>query len=281
MAIRPNVYNASSAGMTRLRSKGGASAETLYELTNAFVNADRMPQRRPGAISYQYFPDFLGAGVKVYGLAAFNGKLHTFTTNATLGIPGDHGTYVVDLLLHPKKSSADIKVIHFAKPYMGFLYVVAEFTDGIIAHYWLQNPPDWQNAHGYNPGDLVQPSYGNPLRIGYYYKATRQKMPPAWTPNHTYTLLSEVQPTEYNGYSFYAQGVNPSSGAPSGGVEPNWNATPGGYTVESTAGNSKPPSTAPDQPDEPPSPDTRPGGKYGNPGGSGSGGRFTTQVRVN
>jgi len=120
-------------------------------------------------------------------------------------------------------SNNPIKTIWFARPFMGFLYVVAEFTSGTIAHYWLQSGGVWAQDTVYQVGAVVTPSVPN----GLAYLATRNSVPyPLWTAE---TLVypgptpaeTFVEPTVPNGYYYGAsnvEGTNPHTGE----TEPLW-----------------------------------------------------------
>ena len=49
MASPPVTLSAVQAGITRLRTKGGASPESLYDLINGYVTAARTIAPRPGS----------------------------------------------------------------------------------------------------------------------------------------------------------------------------------------------------------------------------------------
>jgi len=271
------TLSASKAGMTRLRYKGGASPETLYELTNGYINASRCPQQRPGTTWKFNFADpatgHSGNAGYTKGLVAFQGVLWAFSARA---ITSGSNVYKIQRLIHPTNGSADLKAIHFAQPFMGELYVVAEFLDGVIAHYWLQNVPAWQGWKLYMDNDLVQPTTAN----GYYYRANRIENPNAWTPVTLYAINDKIQPTQYSGWWFkaLAEGGAGTPPARSGTIEPAWN-----YQVASTSGpspiqgnvtalltfdfsTSSPAvenNTAPTPPDFVPT-DAQPGGRYDN-----------------
>jgi hypothetical protein len=261
--MRAVVLNTSAAGMTRLRGKGGASPETLYEATNCYVNASRAIQQRPAMQYYTIFPS------TSRGMTVFNGVMYTFTAHAV----SNPGSATVKVLIHPTPGfTGELYRIHFAQPFMGLLYVVAEFDDHVIAHYWLQEPATWQPLTIYNVNDLVQPTVPN----GFYYKAVINNPPPAWQPNTLYKLGDEVQPTTYTGYSFLATNLLPQSPTTSSGTEPTWVNIPGALVLESSSGPaSNVGTTAPPTP-----PDTKPvgilpGGKYSNPGGRFGSGTLT------
>lgn len=237
MSIRPVTLNATKAGMTRLRIKGGASPETLFDLTNGFVNASKCPQQRPGLTwLFNFANPSLGkdgnAGI-TKGTVSFKGIVYTFShTPLTSG----SANFVILTLRHPTNTGVALKTIHFAQPFMGFMYVVAEYLDGFIGHFWLQNPAAWKANTQYMDNDMVQPTTPN----GYYYQAARTINPPTWTPLFQYRAdnvnadlrnADRVQPNTYNGSYFIVKNVfGPGAAATppiarSSEVEPAWAST--------------------------------------------------------
>ncbi len=162
-----------------------------------------------------------------------------------------------------------LKEIHFAAPFMGFLYVAAEFDVdsatrdawGDTFHYWIQTSGEWAADTVYQVGQIVSPSVAN----GFQYQATRISSPnPGWTPNTPEVVDNIVEPTTPNGYYFTAietDGANPTTGA----SEPTWPTSTGATVAEDTTvgGNDVVASAAPQPPTNVPSPGT--GTKYTNP----------------
>jgi hypothetical protein len=262
MTQRGVTLNASKAGITRLRTKGGASPESLYDLSNGFVNASRCPQQRPGTTWLFNFANsgHTGNAGLTRGLVAFKGIVYTFChTPLTSG----SGTYQIITLRHPTSTTATLSVVHYAAPFMGFLYVVAEFSDTKIFDYWLQLPAAWQQGHKYNANDLVQPTVPN----GFYYKAQQKSNPNAWTPLLLYKIGDVVQPTTYNGfqYTVYAEAGSGTPPARSGPIEPTFKLSIGSLTLDFSS--STPPPEPAAAPDPPPAkaPGTDTGGRYSNP----------------
>lgn len=234
--MRPVPLTVLKGGINRLRTKGGARSDSLYDLLNAHLTEKGTVKGRPGTTRTTTLP----AGTK--GLTSFQGALHIFSS-ATMVVPSG---YVLHVLAHPDNdpvTTIALKKIHFAKPFMGFLYVVAEFVDDSVYHYWLQSGGVWQANHVYHHGDIVEPTVAN----GIAYQATRLSSPhPSWAPGVPRAVSNIIEPTVYNDF-FYTVveviGANPVSGT----TEPDWPQSPGARIFEDTEGflDSSPGATAP------------------------------------
>ena len=141
-------------------------------------------------------------------------------------------------------ASYPIKEIHFSAPYLGGIYVVAEFdvpsalaaANGDTFHYWIQsstgsdNANEWAASTDYNIGDVVIPTSPN----GLTYVASRL-LPanPVWTPSTLEVIGNIVEPTVANGFKYTVTadaGLNPSTGA----TEPTWPTSDGATILESS-----------------------------------------------
>jgi hypothetical protein len=230
------------AGMTRLRVKGGASQQSLYELLNGYVTNARSMQIRPGSVVDAKLP------TDTKGLCSFKGQLYVFR-HAPATAPSSK--YKIAVCVHPTVPATKIKEIHFAGVYIGALYVAAEFTTGEVYHYWLEEAPVWKKNTVYKAYQLVQPTVAN----GYAYEATRKiDGYPAWAPLVPRAIGQKIEPSTYTGY-FYevtaVSGTNPISGT----VEPTWPTNEGQTVIEelsSTGGTTA--GTVPPEPGEPPPP---------------------------
>lgn len=210
-----------SSGITRLREKGGASPKALYDLVNGYIDQSGSPVSRDGTTVDYTLP----TGTK--GLCAFEGKLHVFASSAlTVTDP----TYVVDVLVYPDPSiSASLVKIHFARPFLGFLYVVAEFSTGLIQHYWLQSPAAWTANTVYGINATVSPTVDN----GLIYTAVTAITASVWQSTTAYSVGDEIRPSTDNGYIYQVlsvAGTNPVSGS----TEPTWPTQPGAEVFEET-----------------------------------------------
>lgn len=244
--MRAYPLSALDTGITRQREKGGASPKALYDLLNGYVDSAGAPTSRYGTT----FDVTLPTGTK--GLCAFKGKLHVFALTA---IDPGSALVVVEILIHPDPSfTGTLDAIYFAKPFLGYLYVVAGFSDGLIQHYWQQSVNPWQASKVYQITDSVQPTTPN----GFLYKPTSSDNPDAWQPSKAYGVGSVVQPTVYNGFKYTvieADGANPSSST----TEPTWPATDGAQVIEDVDLN---PGDAPAPPPAPTSPGSPAGPRY-------------------
>lgn len=223
-------------GINRLRTKGGARADTLYDLVNGYLTEANKPVARPGTQRIATLDS------QTKGLRAFGESLHVFSHQQVLVPDG----FTLNILVHPDTIESGevypIRTIHFAEPMMGALYVVAEFEGGDVYHYWLQSGAEWTAETIFNIGDLVHPTTPN----GFVYRAERTTAAnPVWAagvPRYDGTTgyeQSVIEPTVYNGFYYVcilAQGDNPRSGE----TEPTWPTEEGATIVESADNSDQP-----------------------------------------
>ena len=197
-----------SQGINRLRVKGGASPKGLYDLVNGYLNQEGVVVPRPGTIRTETLNG------NTVGLASIDGIFHVFSITPQ-AVPSG---YANDVLVNPTDNATALSKIWFAKPFMGFLYVVAEFADSSIYHYWLQNGGSWAADTVYMNTSIVEPSTPN----GYAYQATRDTTPnPTWSEVSVVAVNDIVEPTEYTGYAYKATAVA-GTNVHTGSVEPSW-----------------------------------------------------------
>lgn len=237
------------SGISRLRTKGGARADTLYDLLNGYVTESGTVKVRPGTARVAELDS------RTRGLCAFGGELHVFC-HEYVDVPEG---YVLNILVHPDPpdfgygyaagytyggGEVPLEKIHFAEPFLGGLYVVAEFAvdsngdgENDVYHYWLQPGRVWEADTSYSNGELVEPTEPN----GLLYIATRfENANPPWQPDEPRFdgvgdnyAQSIVEPTTANGFYYVCvdtDGPNPRSGA----TEPVWPTFEGGQVVERT-----------------------------------------------
>lgn len=226
-------------GINRLRTKGGARPDNLYDLVNGYVSEAGTVRVRPGTERVATLDS------RTRGLCAFGGELHVFC-HVPVAVPEG---YVLNILAHPDPpdvgygyayaddNTVALDTIHFSEPFLGGLYVVAEFEDGSVYHFWLQPGRTWEASTEYAAGDLIAPTVAN----GFLYRASRLGDPnPPWQADEPrYDGIADayaqsvVEPTEANGYYYVCvstEGPNPRSGT----TEPVWPTYAGGIVVERT-----------------------------------------------
>lgn len=262
------VLNTLKAGINRLRTKGGADPSSLYDLLNGYVTIDGSTVSRPGSDEDATLP----AGT--VGLCAFNGGLVVFSDSPKANMPPGYTCEVLRYPNAPGDAAPTLSKVYFDKPFLGHLYVVAEFSTGEIFHYWLlatgtsATVATWEASHQYNVDAVVQPNVPN----GFYYKPASSQIPPAWQPNEAHAVGDQCVPSVLTGWKFTvieADGAHPASGD----TEPDW-PTEDGATVTEDQQEQPPAPIAPLPPSSAP-----PGGdRYTNVAGGGAGGNLNTAL---
>ncbi len=218
--MRPYPLTVLNGGINRLRVKGGASASQLYDLQNAYITNAGSIVPREGTIRTATL------NTATVGLAAAIGMFNIFSsTYTTVGIPAG---YVLNVLQNPINPTASVTKIWFAKPFMGFEYVVAQFSDNSVYHYWLQNDGTWASNTVYTTASIVLPPIANGLA---YQGVSRFTSGTAWTPETVVTSGAFILPNTPTGFVYEIvniAGANPHTGA----SEPNWSITSGSQIQE-------------------------------------------------
>lgn len=219
--MRPYPLTVLSGGINRLRVKGGAAANMLYDLQNAYVTNAGSISPREGTVRTATL-----ATTNSVGLMANDGNFNIFSSQfSTAALPAN---YVLNVLSDPSNTTATPVKIWFAKPFMGFPYVVAQFNNGDIWHYWLQNNGTWTSTTDYTSASIVLP----PVQNGIAYQGVRDfPAQPNWTAETTITSGSYVEPNTPTGFAYQAISV---AGNPvhTGATEPVWPTTAGAIIQE-------------------------------------------------
>ncbi len=192
---------------------------------------------RPGTVVDYTLP----AGT--VGLTAFQGKKYVYASSA---VTLTDATYELLILKHPTDTTQPLVYIHFAEPFLGYLYVVGEFGNGDVYHYWLQPVDAWEANTNYCIGDLVKPTTDN----GYSYRAQRIGPPnPTWDAGGARNIGDLREPTTANCYYYEITDIISSDPYPTdiagSDVEPTWVAENGALVYEDVNGTNVTPSTSP------------------------------------
>lgn len=243
------VLTAIKGGIDRQRVQGSPSPDMLYEFTNGYRDPDGVLRSRPGSTAVKAVPGTVGFTVYRDAFVVYS--------HVPTAVPDG---VTCEVLVHPVSPTLELVRIHFAKPFLQYLYVVAEFAGGDVYHYWLQRADTWEADTAYCVGELVQPVIPN----GMTYIAERVDTPnPLWSANAERAIGDKVEPTtaDCNYYEVIDTiGDTPRSGA----TEPTWNTDDGAYTYEDVSSTAPPPPTTGPVTGAPnPDPDDR----YGNPAG--------------
>jgi hypothetical protein len=220
--MQPIALTTLQGGINRLTVKGAASANRLYDLVNAYITNDGSTVPREGTLRAATLD------TNSVGLMAVDGVFNIFGgtyTTSTATVPDG---YQLNLLISPVNSTATPTKIWFAKPFMGFPFVTAQFSDGLVFDYWLQSNGAWTSETVYTTGSIVTPDVPN----GLAYLAVRNfPQNPLWTADTTITSATIIEPNEYTGYAYKAisvAGTNPHTGA----SEPVWPTVSAGQIQE-------------------------------------------------
>lgn len=233
MSDRSTALTTIKGGINRQRVKGAALADSLYDLLNGYVTKSRTVIGRPGTFRHAHLS--LDTLVGTRGLASFDRKLHIFSASVIAIPPG----FTLHVLQHPTDQTVDLDKIHFASPFLGFLYVVAEFVNGDVFHFWLQTSGAWKASTQYQLGDVAEPTVPN----GLLYKAVRlTAASPTWTALAARALNDVVEPTTYNGFKYTVIAVAGDTPA-SGSTEPVWPTVDGGQVSEDSSTTTLPAAT--------------------------------------
>ena len=217
--MRPYPLTVLKGGINRLRVKGGAAADSLYDLQNGYITNAGSVVPREGTIRTAQLSS------ATVGLAAANGQFNVFSSTYSVAVPNG---YVLNVLSNPVNSTASPVKIYFAKPFMGFEYVVASFSDGNVFHYWLQNDGTWTSSTTYTSASIVLP----PVPNGIAYQGLRDfPVQPLWTAETLITSGSYVEPNTPTGFVYQAVAT---TGTPvhTGSTEPVWPTVAGGIVQE-------------------------------------------------
>lgn len=207
-----------SEGINLLRSKGGASPDALFDLVNGWVTPKRTINARPGSVNEASAPGTVGG-------VGFENKIHVFAaTPVSVADP----IIVVNVLRHPTGGAAGLLKIHRAFPIYGRLYVVAEFADGVVRHYWLEAPNAWSADKQYLFNSLIRPT----VETGYYYENVTVDATPAWQAVVEVAVGEFKQPRVGNGFKYELLSATGPAPARTSNTEPTWPVVDGATVKE-------------------------------------------------
>jgi hypothetical protein len=246
-------------GINLMRSKGGASDKALFDLVNGYISAKGTISARPGAPKYDAVPNSVGFPTK--GLVGSVGSMGgVYATFVHAPFSYSDAKAAIKTLRHPTSTTAVLVAIHAAFPFLTRLYVVAEFDDGLIQHYWLDEPDLWTANTVLGYGYRVRANaVGFGPKNGFYYRATNVDTTIAWTASTTKVVGNFVQPTIANGFKYEATAVTGAAPVQTGSTEPTWPTTDGATIVERRYASAIPATPGSSTPPIPTGPGSKPG----------------------
>lgn len=155
------TYERFDGGLDVRQGQGVADANKLRELTNAYVTTGKVPRKRPGTVEVAT----LEAGT--VGLISGGGKLNTFYGHGA-AITHANPLFLANRIAHPSVTSALPSRVRAGQPFLGYLYVAAEYSNGDTYHSYLDVDTTWQAAEAVTVGTFRQPVTAN----GYRYECT-------------------------------------------------------------------------------------------------------------
>lgn len=179
-------------GLDHRKGKSVSDANRLRVLTNAYVTTGRQIKKRACLLPYAA----LTAGT--IGLFSAKGSLQTFYAGNGSAITHTNPLFLASRLYHPTDLTKTLSAVHFCDVYDGYLYVIAEYSDGSVWHHWLNDPGAWVAATAYPVGTYRRPVAAN----GFIYEVT----------------------------AIAGSGTSAAS-------EPSWPTTPGGTVVDNAGAN--------------------------------------------
>jgi hypothetical protein len=136
--------------------------------------------------------------------------------------------YTLNILSDPNNRAEALEKIWFAKPFMGFEFVVAEFVNGDVVYFWLQNDGTWTSGANYTSASIVLPLVPN----GLAYQAVQMFTSGVqWTPETVLASGAFILPTTPTGFVYEIINIA-GSPAHTGQTEPDWPIIASGQTQE-------------------------------------------------
>ena len=120
------TYDKFDVGLDRRKNITVADANRLYNLQNSYITKGKVIRKRSGLIK----DNTLEPGT--VGLISGAGKLNTFYESGT--ITHANANYKPNKI---PNAGIPVKIIHFGDVFNGFLYVAAEYNDGVIKHHYI------------------------------------------------------------------------------------------------------------------------------------------------
>jgi hypothetical protein len=139
--LKTITFDRFEIGIDHRKGKSVSDANRLRVLKNGYITTGKVVKKRPGITLISDFNTLGEVGSK--GLASYSGSLVTFYDKDEG--PVTHSNSLLTSLplvqVDGGGYASNLEAIHYADPYYGFEYVVAEFADGTYQHHWIELGP--------------------------------------------------------------------------------------------------------------------------------------------
>lgn len=126
--MKSKFFDDVSAGVDRRRDRSLTEPGRLWNLKNGYIDDGGRVRARPALFR-------LGAFTNCDGLMLYNGSLYTFAITGAAPAPSATFAGIITLPAGPAGQTT-IRRVWFAQPCHTSHYVVVQFSDGVISHYY-------------------------------------------------------------------------------------------------------------------------------------------------
>lgn len=164
-----------SSGLDLRKGASVSDANRLRDMTNCYVTTGKTIRKRPGLSLFATLEN----GTK--GLRSAGGKLNTFY--ATGSVTHADSRFVANKITHPTNATVEVKNIHYADVFNGYLYVSVEYNNGEIKHHYIDNPAiltAWEASTVLTLGAIRRPAVNNGYRYEVTAAGTTDAAEPTW-----------------------------------------------------------------------------------------------------
>ena len=228
-----------SSGLDLRKGASVSDANRLRVLDNCYVTTGKTIRKRPGLT----LVTTLETGTQ--GLRAAGGKLNTFYATGT--VTHADTRFVANKIAHPTLPAMEVKKIHYADVFNGYIYVSAEYNNGDIKHHYIDDVSSvtsWAASTTLTADSEVRPIVSNSLRYEVTTTGLSGITEPTWptTVGDTYTEPEANYTAWSTGKKTTGLAYKPSvstgfvykltNDGVAGVTEPIWPTTLGGTLIE-------------------------------------------------
>lgn len=149
------TYDSFDGGLDRRLPINVQQANKLWVLRNAYTTLGKRIRKRPGLVK-------VAAGLSgALGLESVSGRLKVFIDRGAAFTP-PVDVDVIELDKPASASASSLATVHWAEIFNGFVYVVAEYANGVKAHHYVDSTPATVTITIATPGVVSWAGHGLP-----------------------------------------------------------------------------------------------------------------------